>query len=397
MVSWIDRFTESTANLGSPELYRRWTAISTITAVLEQKVWLRTSSDLYPNTYIFLVGHPGVGKTRTVRVAKLYHAQIPGLHLAPTSLTGASMVDALKRAKQVITAKGEEPRDYNSMFIAADELSAFMHKYDNEAVGILSAFYDNDPYGQERRGNDLKIAIKSPQVNLLCGTTPSNLVAFMPEIVWEQGFTSRIMMIFSDERIITDDFASESAGLDKDLIHDLKSIASLHGKFGVTEDYRNAVNHWRGLGEPPVPNHPKLIHYGTRRRVHLYKLSMVSAIDRSDTLLLTKDDFNRALGWMIEAEAAMPDVFKAGAGSADASAIEEIYHFVLTRGHREDGMVERKIMAFAKDRIPLHSIPRIMDIMMQTGKLRHYGTDKRSGERYFKANLPDIDSDGDLA
>jgi len=39
---------------------------------------------------------------------------------------------------------------------------------------------------------------------------------------------------------------------------------------------------------------------------------MVAAVDRSDTLLLTKDDFNRAMGWLLEAEMNMPDIFRLG-------------------------------------------------------------------------------------
>lgn len=347
--------------------------------------------------YIFLVAHPGVGKTRTVRMAKSYYAELPEPHLAPTSMTGAAMVDALLRSKRSYAQKDGGPaKEYNSMYITADELGAFMHKYDNEAIGILSAFYDNDVYGQERRGNDIRIKIKSPQINLICGTTPSNLVSFMPEIVWEQGFTSRIMMVFSDERTIIDDFAQATSGLDKDLTHDLRAINGLHGKFSVTEDYRTAVNEWRRLGEPPVPNHPKLIHYATRRRVHLYKLSMVSAIDRSNTLLLTKDDFSRAYNWLCRAEQLMPDIFKAGAGNADSSAIDEIWHHVLTAGHKEWGMSETKIVAFAKERIPLHSIMRIVDIMVGTGKVELVGTDTNTGVRYFKAAVPKVDEDGDL-
>ena len=77
-----------------------------------------------------------------------------------------------------------------------------------------------------------------------------------------------------------------------DLAHDLEIINQTDRAIEVTQDYRDAVNNWRALGEQPVPSHPKLIHYVTRRRTHLYKLSMVSAIDRSNALILTKDDFN---------------------------------------------------------------------------------------------------------
>lgn len=389
--SWIESFIENTKGLESPRIFRQWAAITTIAAAVEQKVYLQTSSILHPNVYCFLVGHPGVGKTRTVRVARRYYLETPEPHVAPTSMTGAAMVDTLTSSKRTFIRLPEGPLEYNSMYITADELGAFMHKYDEEAIGIMSAFYDPDEYGQRRRNNDLKIKIKSPQLNVICGTTPSNLLKYLPDSAWEQGFTSRVMMIFSDERTIGDDFADHDNTLSPELIHDLRSIGSLMGKFEVTADYRNAVSNWRNLGEPPLPTHPKLIHYATRRRVHLYKLSMVSAIDRSDTLLLTRDDFNRAMNWMVQAESAMPEIFKAGAGNADAKAIEEIYHFVLTRGAGGRPVPERHIVSFAKERVPIHSVMRVVEIMIASGQLIPLGVaDYKTGQRSFKAGVPDL-------
>lgn len=389
--SWIESFIQSTIGLESPEIFRRWAAITTIAAVVEQKIYLQTSSALHPNIYCFLVGHPGVGKTRTVRAARRYYLETPEPHVAPTSMTGASMVDALMACKRTFIRLPDPPLEYNSMYITADEMRAFMHKYDEEAIGIMSAFYDPDEYGQRRRGNDLKIKIKSPQLNVLCGTQPSSLLTFLPESAWEQGFTSRVIMVFSDERTIGDDFADHDSSLNPDLISDLSRMAGLMGKFEVTAEYRNAITNWRNLGEPPLPTHPKLIHYATRRRVHLYKLSMVSAIDRSDTLLLTKDDFNRALGWIIEAESAMPEIFKAGAGNADAKAIEEIYHFVLMKASGGRPVPERQIISFAKERVPLHSVLRVVEIMIASGQLIPLGAaDFKTGQRNFKPGVPDI-------
>lgn len=347
---------------------------------------------LYPNIYCALIGHPGVGKTRSIKRAKKYYMEIDDPKNAPTSMSASSMIDALaKRKRQVMTHDG--PIDYNTMYITADELSAFMHEYDKEAIGTLSEFYDPQGYEQTRRGNDLKIPMKSPQVNLIVGTTPSNLLHYMPESAWEQGFTSRIIMVFSDERTVGDDFADFDVSLNPDLVHDLRCISTLVGTFQITDDYRTAVSAWRKLGELPIISHPKLIHYGTRRRVHLYKLSMISAIDRGDLLMLTKDDFNRAMTWLTEAEFRMPDIFKAGAGGADAKAMAEIYHYVLTEGAKGP-VPERKIIRFAKDYVPLHSIERVVQIMIMSGELKVVKQDYRNQMRYLKAEVPDIDMDG---
>ena len=350
---------------------------------MEMKTYLRTSSELYPNLYVFIVGHPGVGKNRIVRVGKKYMGELNEFHFAPTSLTGAALVDTLAASKRFIARLPDPPLEYNNTVITAEELTAFMHKYDDEMVGLLSAFYDPDPYAQSRRGKDLRIKIDRPQVNLISGTTPSNLIALMPETAWDQGFTSRVIMIFSDERIVGDDFAGTARDLDKDLIHDIKQIGQLSGEFKVTQDYRDAVNNWRALGEPPVINHPKLLHYKTRRRVHLYKLSMVSAADRSDVLLLCKEDFNRAMVWLLEAEAAMPDIFSAGGTGTDSRAIDEIYHFI-TVSDKGDGVPEHRIINFARERVPMHLILRVIEIMMASGQITSRGQDKH-GQRWFRA------------
>lgn len=352
--------------------------------------------NLFPNLYCALIAHPGVGKTRAIMAAKRYYLESPEPLSAPTSMSASSLIDALTKSKRCIVRLPEGPLEYNTMYITADELTAFMAKYDEEATGVLSHFYDPRPYGQTRRGNDLNIKIKSPQVNLIVGSTPAMLMKYMPESSWEQGFMTRVIMIFSDERSIGDDFASKDTSLSSALVHDLRHISTLVGEFQVTEAYRNAVNNWRAVGEPPVPTHPKLIHYATRRRVHLYKLSMVSAIDRSDSLLLTEDDFNRAMTWLVAAEATMPDIFKAGAGNADAKAMDEIYHYVLTTSALMKGPVpERKIINFAKERVPLNSIDRVVKIMESAGMIEATHIDKRTGQRLWKASVPEIDADGD--
>lgn len=379
---------DETSSLDVPVLFRRWAAITAIASVLEQKVRLPSGGAyVYPNLYTILIGHPGTGKTRAVREAKKYLTEIQDFHIAPTSLSAASLVDALVDSKRMIVRLPDEPLEYNSMLIAADELGTFVHKYDDEMISVLSAFYDNDMYGQRRRGNDLKIKLKKPQLNLLCGSTPSNLLKFIPEGAWDQGFCSRLILVFSDERIVGDDFAGTTTkGLSSDLLYDLKLINGLVGDFGVTEDYRNLVNIWRGGDEQPAPSHPKLIHYNTRRRVHFYKLSMVAAIERSNVLTLTRDDFNRAMNWLVEAETFMPDIFKAGATGADSQAMDEIYFFVSTGDLTGKGISEQRLINYARERVPAHSVMRVIEVMIGSGQIqKSTGMDLKTGQFYYRA------------
>ena len=385
--SWIESFVEHASNLESAPIFRRWAAIATLGAVLEQKVWLQTSAPLYPNLYIFLVGHPGVGKTRTVMAAGKFYRELPEFHPAPTSMSMASLVDSLVDAKRTFINLPNPPLEYNSMFIVADELSAFMHKFDDEIIGGLTTFYDvTTPYSQRRRGNDLRILIKHPQLSILSGTTPSNLIKFMPENAWDQGFTSRVIMIFSDERIISDDFFAHSArDLPSDMVHDLSIINALCGQFEATEDYRNAINNWRKVGQSPVPNHPKLLHYNTRRLAHLLKLSMIATVDKGNLLLLDKESFNRAMGWLLEAEEVMPEIFKAGGTGADSKAMDEIYHYIMASDLKRLGVPEHKVVNFARERVPAHSVMRVLEVMERSGTIRPIAIDTKTGAKLWQA------------
>lgn len=343
---------------------------------------------MYPNLYITLVGHPGTGKSRTIGPARRLFSALKEFKLAPISMTAASLIDNLARAKRFIPRLPDTPLEYNSLFICADELGTFMSKYDNDVITALSSFYDTHAYEQDRRKfNGEVIKIPSPQINMLVGVQPSMLMQIMPEAAWGQGFTSRMIMVFSDQRTIGDDFADRAETNYTDLIHDLQIISSITGQFTVTEEYRDFVNNWRAMGEKPVPNHPRLQHYVARRKAQIYKLSMISALERSNALILTVDDFKRAYNWLCNAEQTMVSVFQEGAFGADGAMIDEIFHFVQVAGDK--GVSEQRIVRFAEKRVPFHSILRIIDIMERSGRIKAIGVEKRTGVKWFKASGAD--------
>ena len=234
--SWIEAFVEYTDNLEASPLFRKWTAITVLAATLEQRVWLTTSDRLYPNLYTILVGHPGVGKTRTIMSGRKFLAELPEFHIAPTSMKMASLVDALLAAKRTIIQLPNPIIEFNSMTLLVDEWTAFMHSFDDELVGGLTTFYDVVvPYEHHRvwrKGANIKI--DRPQLSILAGSTPSNLVKFMPDFAWDQGFTSRLILVYSSDRFVGDDFASVRRDVPKEMIHDLKVIYSLQGEFDVS-------------------------------------------------------------------------------------------------------------------------------------------------------------------
>lgn len=351
---------------------------------MERRVWATTQvGTLYPNIYAVLVGDAGIGKSVAINHAVKILRQVPEVHFAPTSMTSAALIDCMLESKVVDFTDPEN--SYNTLFLAADEFTAFMPTYSAELIATLTVFYDCSYFGEARRkfGGELN-QIPNPQMNILAGSTPSNLIRLLPDFAWEQGFTSRVMMIYSAEKPERDLFGERDTKTADDLVNDLQIIRSLNGQFDRTDEYKNAVNEWRQSKSNRGPKHPKLEHYCTRRVAHLIKLSMVASLATSDDLILKLGDFQTAMKWMLEAELAMPKMFDASTVSPDSRAMDEVYHFVQSFGAK--GVSSYQVINMIRRKIAYGSQALVMlNVMEQSGMLIIAGVDKKTGVKHYKA------------
>lgn len=348
--------------------------------MLEQKVWLTTSDQVFPNLYTILVSPPGIGKTRTIMSGRKYLAELHDFTFAPISTTAPSLVDFLLRSsKKHVLPRGNGILDYNTATIIADEWSAFLKEYTQDMIGVLTTFYDvTVPYRETRMAKSRDTTIERPQLNMLAGGTPSTLMRFMPEFAWDQGFTSRIILVYSDEKQLIDDFEHIKHGLDPDMIHDLKAMSGIIGEFTVTKEWQEAIMNWRRKDEGNKPSHPKLVHYNSRRKMHIYKLSMIAAIDKGDQLVLTEDCFITALKWLEEVEVNMPLLFSAGSTTLDGRAMEEIVDFLRRAGKP---VPQYRVIHFACGLIPNHSVIRVLQLMELSGLIEEAG--EANGQKLY--------------
>lgn len=373
--NFIDGFVKYTEGKGSPSIYRKWGAIFLISAVMERKVWIRTSKgQLFPNQYVILVGRAGVGKSLiTSLVTRLIEdMKTPEnpLYLAPTSVTKASLIDCLDNAQRRIIRPMETPSvvSFNSLTIVPNEFGVFLPSWEGDFMSVLTDLWDCGRYAETRRTNKLSIEIPRTQLNLFSATTPIQLVGLLPEGAWEQGFMSRVLLVYSGDVIHTDLFA-ESNNDDElwaQMVQDLREIYKTYGQMEVDEEAKQAINAWARAGGPPIPDHPKLSSYNMRRVAHLLKLMMVSCMADGKGMLVTLDHYAEALDWLIELESYMSDVFKSMKSGGDSRAIDECWHFAYQYYMRKKEPVpEHLVFAFLQEKVPAHSIERIVDVMIR--------------------------------
>lgn len=369
--SWINSFCKYTAERQSPEIFRRWAAITCIAGALERKVWVRAFGRiLYPNMITVLTGGPGVGKTEAIRDVQFFWRGLTGLYVAPNSVTRASLIDDLFAAKRKLIRPTETPPfvEFHSLQIAATEFGVLIPKYEGEFINTINDLYDClNEWSESRRGNKGEIKkLVNPQLTIIGGTTPSFLKD-LPEGAWQQGFTSRLVLVFCGQGVIVDPWAEVNldVGLEEDLIHDLKQIFQSYGQFIWDPEAAEAFKYWYTGGKKPEPDHPKLEHYLPRRHTHLLKLCMVFSASRANDMIIRLEDYQEALNCLTEAEQHMPDVFKAMSLGGDGNIIDETYRFVWQAFAKEKKDIsEHRVIYFLIQRVPSYSADKILESMI---------------------------------
>jgi len=334
-------------------------------------------SSLHPGLFILLVGPPGIGKGQAIHLGEAMLREIPDLKVGPSDMTAASLIDALNEStRRLALLDASTPYvEFNSLVVISRELGVLIPAWETALMNNLTDIYDGFTVDQKRRGKDLRIKILNPQINLLGACTPSYLNEVMPPGAWDQGFISRTILIYSGDRVRKDPFLDDSATaligrLRNDLLHDLKTIALEYGQMSFTTPAATAIKAWINAGCPPEPTHQKLQFYNSRRVAHLLKLCMISSMSRSNDKVIGIEHYSEALNWLVEAERYMPDIFKSMISGGDSSAMEEAWNFVwLIYSKEKKPIAEHRIVHFLRERVPAHSIMRVLDIMVKSRML----------------------------
>lgn len=378
--NWIQSFMRLTANVTSPEIFRLWGAISTIAGALERKVWVNTSSgETFPNLYVVFVAPAAVGKTAITERVRRFWLELKGQYVASSSVTKAYLMDELLAAEcsgvLVPPVDGKSTYQFNSLKILANELGVLIPGYDSDFMNVLTDLWDGHVYSEGRRGTMKVFVIEKPQLSMLAATTPSYLNDIMPPGAWAQGFISRVILVYSGEKILAPlfDFVEQDTALNKALIADIQHIGKIYGKMIFSPEAAEAMSAWHMSGGRPAPDHPRLVEgYNGRRTRQMLKLCMVASIADGDTMIISREHYAQALDWLTEAEIYMPDIFKALSSGGDNRVMEETWHYAIQYQlkHPNKPIPENKLVIFLQQRAPAHNVMRILDVMVKAQMLR---------------------------
>lgn len=348
--NWIDGYVKYLENTESPDLFKKWVAISSVAAVMKRKCKIEwhQHKDTYPNMFVVLVGPAAIGKGISMGPAEDMLAEL-GVRTSAQSTTPQALIE------EMISGRKAEESEDSCLTIFSQEFSVFLGKQNHDLIAMLTNWFDcpnHWSYMTKARGEE---KIVNLYLNVIGATTPGILQKTLTEDAISGGFTSRVILVFSDvESKIIPIPAVNNPGkeLYTKLLLDLQRIGEMHGYFRVTQEVVDLWVEWyvRQKKEAPFKTHKQLCEYTGRRPMHLLKLMMIYSAARSDEMIIREEDFKNAWDCLRETESQMANAFR-GYGRNELAqfvelAMEEIrvcgilYVKDFIRSHRSDVTAE---------------------------------------------------------
>ncbi len=339
---------------------------------MERKLWTVSRGEpIYPNLFTVIVGPPGVGKTVAISLVEDLWRDLKIVHVAKSQLTRASMMDQLAKAERKgVHEHNHEAYSFHSLLVVSKDLQTLLPKYEADFMGVLQELYDCKNISEQKRTREIEHDIPHPHLVILGATTTSYLTGLFAEEAWEQGLAARVIFVYSDE-ILYGDIFTEHESMATDLLHDLSIINNLSGPMTWEDDVKKAYTAWYKGGMPPRPNHPKLIHYNTRRNIQVMKLAMIASVAETNDRIVRMHHYIQALNWLLEVEHSIPEIFKNASGG-DHKCMEECWHMALRTfldGNKRP-LMKSLIKGFLSRRTSIMNVDRLYAAMVEQNMIK---------------------------
>ena len=296
-----------------------------------------------------LVGPPGTGKTRALRIGSQLLSQLKDFKLSPDALSRQKLIDNLANSTKISPDANGVLHSQTAYACFLDELSTFILPKDYEMMTLLTALYDTPKIWRYETISRGEQTIENLFLTVVGGITSKSIQVNWGEAAIGAGFTARLNFVFSEEAKTIDLFGLADEPDYSGLLADLQQIYQLRGRFRTTPAAAKMMQAWVSDGMPPIPSDTRFAEYLTRRSIHWVKLCMVYSVAEGNDLIITESHVEQAKATLLEAEELLPFVFEHVGQNPLLTAINSIHkwmkiEFMATREPLHESRIRRRLM-----------------------------------------------------
>jgi len=394
---FLQVYSEYTEYTEPQIIFNLWCGISGLSAALGRRVYHQFGIEqLYPNTYVILVGPPAARKSTAIKWMLDRLKKATKIRFAPDDTAGqrqglirkfisetekdASLSEIELENIVSIAASGRpvdlssiemhiHPKDKHVLYAVASELDSLIGTNSRELTTFLIKCWDGSDYDYSTSAAT-KI-IKEPLLSILAGTQPSTLNECLPSLSVGSGFSSRLVFVFASKKRKGKYPPAEP---DNYLAKEIENVYShlfykMEGEMKMT---REAWGVSHDIYDQDITiDDPRFVYYCNRRHIHALKLSMLLAAGRI-SYTITADDVIEANAILTATEQFMPEALGefglSPAGAAKQKVIEFLQYIdkpvtlgVLWKTLRKDVKSNFDFLKAVEELVLSNSIEKITD------------------------------------
>lgn len=293
-MTWLEKVLSSTEELESPQVFFFWSALSAISAIVKDHVYLRRGGAFktFPNIYTLLVARSGARKGVPIALAKnlVRKSGVARVIAEQNSIQG--ILKSL--AEPYITEERKTIGDCAGFFCASEFSASLIN--DPQALTILTDLYDrhfNEKYTKNLKSE--RFDLKQPTLTLLGGTNKAHFDDFIGEKDQVGGFIGRTFLITSEGRgklnPLVDELENPPDSIE--LSRYLVELSDVKGEFVWGEGCKERFKSWYMdfYGEEIVDDTGTTLRIGDA----ILKVGMLLSLSRDKELTLELEDVDSAI------------------------------------------------------------------------------------------------------
>lgn len=350
------------SNSCSPDNFIQAGLLFMVGASLQRRVWLgHPEFPVFPNSYIVLVGEPGIGKTAVIKPVlnilrsfkKHKGVEQPkdeavdsnAIELSPEELDFQikSNADTFKREfKNYLLPTAADATTYESLvqehsratsyikvppglltktssyfhcsiYVGLEEMATLFRKHVDDLVNYLLASFDcgDFRYSTKTKGHDI---VKNCCLSLLAGTTPGFMYRAMGDSIINEGFSARTLFIYAlqnrFDKFDVSRYTDEQLRAKAQVTEHIGKLIKIYAQMEFTEE---ALDYLKDYFEIVLPKkklylRSELKPYYARKAVHVRKLAICFHFLEASGLTTTKislETVMKAFNFLEEVEKTM--------------------------------------------------------------------------------------------
>ena len=337
-MTWLERVLESTKDSESPKEYYFWAAMSAMSAVVANNIYLdRFYYKLWPNIYVILVGRSGLRKGPPVQLAKALVEEVDNTRV----FAGRSSIEAIITELATASTKqnGKPPIMDSRGYLVSSEFASFIIQNES-ALTILTDLYDRNYHDKAwdylTKGGG-KRSLKEPYLSLIGASNEVHFKEAVPQSALGGGFVARTFIIHADKKSGSNSLTEEPKTLIKvpELAEYLKEISKLKGQFRWSTAAKNLYDSWYTDFDQQEFDDDT----GTLERFtdSVLKVALLLSLSRGTSMILSEEDIANGIN---NCSSFIPGARKVTLGAQGRSASKEgiaivLRHLLQTPDHEE--------------------------------------------------------------